>query len=304
MQNTDIISNKVSGNIMSFVVKVRLFLEELYFCVLNEFPYLLKISILNKYSDKNFLLVIQLIDQQKKYYPPMNKRQQAHVDLMVKLKILVKASHSLNKYHEDQLQQYIEEYVGLGSKYCGITHPEFIRLGFNLENSKYKTYLRLKKREIFFNLLKNSSTTWKSVNSAIDQILHKTQREFIAFDKSWLENEIHEKQQYLKTIPNIFKIPEKKYDMNNDSERKKIFANDLIVSPYSKQINIEKNIKMATIKTQTEIQVLKKLLQTIKKNDSDPILQKYLPYSSDSLDDTLRKLLSSNEELKSEIIIT
>lgn len=289
---------------MSLAVKAHLFQEELYFCVLNEFHYLKEIKVLNEYSDKNFLSVIDLIKIQKKYYPPMTRRQKAHVKLMRKLNKLVKAGQSLNKDHEDQLQEYIEEYVGLGSKYCGITHPETIRLGFNLEDSKYKTYIRLKKQAIFFNLLKNSSITWKSVNSAIDQIFHKTQKEFKAFDKSWLENELHEKQQYLKIIPNIFKIPEKKYDMNNDSEGIKMPDRDDMLLPYSKQTNIEKDIKMAKIKTQTEIEMLKKLLETIKKNSSDPILQKYIPYSSDSLDDTLRKLLSSNKELKNMIIVT
>lgn len=194
-------------------------------------------------------------------------------------------------------QANIEEYLGFTYKHMGRTHIESIALRFSSENTKYKKYIRLKKETLFFyeleKLFKERDEKWSSVYEAIASTQDHIENEFRKFDIEWVKSEILYKENFLKIIPKIYTKPIGGYVVDERTG---------VLHPSTMSATDQKEVKADTKRTHMEIAKLSELLNWLDNNSgTNEKIEKLIPYNSDSLSDTLKKLLNSNKDLKRKI---
>jgi len=302
-------------------------IEDMFFCLAQEFKLPIQsfdrneinqsISKLKKVAEEsglNHVVSQEFHDEIKdalfSHHPPINdsKKSQKFSSLYSQIlnlsffinKLSDEDSSNLDQLYNEYLHQLnIEQYLGFKSKYIGTTHIESIDLKFSSEITKYKTYLRRKKDSLFFEILektfKERDEKWSSTYDVITSEQTNIELEFQKFDIEWLKSEISYKENFIQIIPQIYSKGEIAYkadpNRNNTLITYTHFTPDL------------KEVKNQTKIVKDEIFLLNKLLSLLLDNSADKkFIEKYIPYNSDSLTDTLTKLLTSNKILTRKII--
>lgn len=302
-------------------------IEDMFFCLVQEFKLPIQsfdrneinqsISKLKKVAEENGLNLVSskafYESTQNSLFPHLPPRKehpesQNFSSLYSKLFRLTFFNGLSDKNHSELDQPYteylhqlnIEEYLGFKSKYVGTTHIESIALRFSSETTKYKTYLRRKKSALFFEILerkfKERGQKWASVYEVIASEQNDIEFEFKKFDIDWLRSEILHKENFIRFIPQIFS--------NRNTYFKADYEGDTVLkahthfTPDHEEIDEQKKI------TYQEIYLLNKILDLlINDNPEKRFIENYIPFNSDSLTDTLTKLLNSNENLKQKITL-
>lgn len=302
-------------------------IEDMFFCLVQEFKLPIQsfdrneinqsISKLKKVAEESGLNHVvsqefhnEIKDALFSHHPPINdsKKSQKFSSLYSQIlnlsffinKLSDEDSSNLDQLYNEYLHQLnIELYLGFKSKYIGTTHIESIDLKFSSEITKYKTYLRRKKDSLFFEILektfKERDEKWSSTYDVITSEQTNIELEFQKFDIEWLKSEISYKENFIQIIPQIYSKGEIAYKA--DPNR----SNTLIT--YTHFTPDLKEIKNQTKIVKDEIFLLNKLMSLLLDNSADKkFIEKYIPYNSDSLTDTLTKLLTSNKILTRKII--
>lgn len=300
--------------------------EDIYFCIIQEFRLPIQsfdrteiehsVKKIKKIANENGLNIVAskaFYDVTKNtlfsHLPHTNEceKSQKFSSLYFQISELTRFINQLNNeaYSELQylydlhlLQIKIEDYLGVSSKYVGKTHIESIDLSFSCETSKYKKYIRQKKKALFFKeveqYLKIREKNKTSIYDVIASLQDKIENEFRKFDIEWLKSAILYKENYIKIIPYIHADCSTELMINDDKNFDLKAFTQCIENPEKNKEEI-KNIKK-------EINQLTELLDLLINNSPDKkIIEKYIPYNSDSLTDTLKKILDSNPDLKEKI---
>lgn len=282
--------------------RTELYLSEIYFRAIKEFELHELALKFNSFNEENYFRLINYIEQFKS--TKLTTKLSELYDLLnegTELIYGIKARPL--SFSELDMKDYVDDYLQLDSNYIKSINVELLKQPFDSETKTYKKYLKLKKEQLFLELINTiyieQQHGWKSVSNVVEATYNRYMAEFKKFDVAWLKDEILKKENYLPQIDNLFVTKELAYKVVGTLERNKSLD---IMTYYETAPNLRR-IKSETIKTKKEIELLNQLLNTLQNPPLDQnLLKKYLPYYGDGEDTSLRKLLSSNEQFKRTII--
>lgn len=284
------------------IQRAKLYLSEIYFQTIKEFE-LHELAITsNFFTEENFLRLVnclkrfesnKLMGKQRKLYELVSEGS----ELMRAMK------NGQESFSELDMKEFMDEYLQLDSNYIKSINIELLKQPFDLETKTYKKYLKLKKEQLFLEVINaiytKQPTNWKSDLNAIEVNYNCYMAEFKKFDIEWLENEINQKENYLPKIKSKFVKKEQVWAVASKLEKDK----DLLIKPSYELTPDENKIKSETDKTQKEIILLGQLLDSLKSPLTDQdFIRKYLPYYGEGTERMLRSLLRENKQLINKII--
>ncbi|MDM1249958.1 hypothetical protein HXZ77_02155 [Acinetobacter johnsonii] len=284
------------------IQRAELYLSEIYFQTIKEFE-LHELAITsNFFTEENFLRLVNCLKRFES-----NKLTGKHsklYELVSEGSELMRAmKNGQESFSELDMKEFMDEYLQLDSNYIKSINIELLKQPFDLETKTYKKYLKFKKEQLFLELINTiytkQPTSWKSDLNAVEVNYNCYMAEFKKFDIEWIENEINQKENYLPKIKSKFVKKVQGWVVANKLEKFK----DLVLKPRIEITPDEKKIKSETIKTEKEIVLLGRLLDSLKSPLPDQdFIRKYLPYYGEGTERMLRSLLSNNKELINQII--
>ena len=284
------------------IQRAELYLSEIYFQTIKEFE-LHELAITsNFFTEENFLRLVNCLERFES-----NKLTGKHsklYELVSEGSELMRAmKNGQEAFSELDMKEFMDEYLQLDSNYIKSINIELLKQPFDLETKTYKKYLKLKKEQLFLELINAIYTkqpnSWKSDLNAVEVNYNCYMAEFKKFDIAWLENELNQKENYLPKIKSKFVKKVLGWVVANKLEKFK----DLVLKPHIEVTLDEKKIKSETIKTEKEIVLLGQLLDSLKSPLPDQdFIRKYLPYYGEGTERMLRSLLKINKESINQII--
>ena len=284
------------------IQRAKLYLSEIYFQTIKEFE-LHELAITsNFFTEENFLRLVNCLERFES-----NKLTGKHsklYELVSEGSELMRAmKNGQEAFSELDMKEFMDEYLQLDSNYIKSINIELLKQPFDLETKTYKKYLKLKKEQLFLELINAIYTkqpnSWKSDLNAVEVNYNCYMAEFKKFDIAWLENELNQKENYLPKIKSKFVKKVLGWVVANKLEKFK----DLVLKPHIEVTLDEKKIKSETIKTEKEIVLLGQLLDSLKSPLPDQdFIRKYLPYYGEGTERMLRSLLKINKESINQII--
>ena len=282
------------------------YLEDLFYCVINEFGLKIEMPPISEKYKEVFYKIIEEIGTKYKGKNDHRILYNHFESIEVILNELYSPQRVLfSRISQNDLDGFTEEYSSINTQFSGKKYPLAINTRFSLVNKDYKKYLRRSKDQLLFQYFTKrydeDSTQWKSVNDAISQSLRPLLNSFIEFDISWIKSEIIKNKDFTLNIESHpqFREEEESWIQKEKPQRHKetVLFRSVIETINHQKIQISKKNK------QQELKVLETLLAELKHKHPDyNKLCKEIPYYGDSLEDLLRKELKLNEKLCKKII--
>lgn len=282
--------------------RTELYLSEIYFRAIKEFELHEPALKFNSFNLENYLRLVNYIEQFKST-KLTTKCSKLHELLSEGIELMHVMKNGQESFSELDMKEFMDDYLQLDLNYIKSINIELLKQPFDSKTKAHKKYLKLKKEQLFLELIKAIYTkqpnSWKSDSNVVEANYNCYMAEFKKFDIEWLENEMNQKENYLPKIKSKFVKKEQVWTVTSKLEKDK----ELLIEPSYELTPDEKKIKSETIKTQKEIVLLSQLLDSLKSPlPNQEFIKKHLPYYGEGTERMLREFLRNNKDLISKII--